>query len=59
MTPVWRNDELEEAVIGALFLRGDDPEVLDFSPDCLQAPSQFVSIGEITLASADRPAAAE
>ncbi|EIY2679223.1 replicative DNA helicase, partial [Raoultella planticola] len=29
MTPVWRNDELEEAVIGALFLRGDDPEVLD------------------------------
>ncbi|HIH9565661.1 TPA: hypothetical protein ACYVCU_005544, partial [Klebsiella pneumoniae] len=25
MTPVWRNDELEEAVIGALFLRGDDP----------------------------------
>ncbi|EPP4427764.1 hypothetical protein ACUQG1_005414, partial [Klebsiella pneumoniae] len=26
MTPVWRNDELEEAVIGAMFLRGDDPE---------------------------------
>lgn len=29
MTPVWRNDDLEGAVIGALFLRGADPEVLD------------------------------
>ncbi len=29
-----------------------------FSPDCLQAPSQFVSIEKFTLASADRPAAA-
>lgn len=27
MTPVWRNDDLEGAVIGALFLRGADPEV--------------------------------
>ena len=29
MTPVWKNEDLEEAVIGALFLRGADPEVLD------------------------------
>lgn len=29
MTPVWRNDDLEGAVIGAIFLRGADPEVLD------------------------------
>ena len=29
MTPVWRNDELEGAVIGAIFLRRADPEVLD------------------------------
>jgi hypothetical protein len=28
-----------------------------FFPGCLQAPSQFVSIGKFTLASADRPAA--
>ena len=28
MTPVWKND-LEGAVIGAIFLRGADPEVLD------------------------------
>jgi replicative DNA helicase len=28
-TPVWRCDDLEEAVIGAIFLRGADPEVLD------------------------------
>jgi len=29
MTAVWKNEDLEEAVIGALFLRGADPEVLD------------------------------
>ncbi|HCI7414515.1 TPA: replicative DNA helicase, partial [Klebsiella pneumoniae subsp. pneumoniae Kp001] len=29
MTPVWKNEDLEGAVIGALFLRGADPEVLD------------------------------
>lgn len=29
MTPVWRNDDLEGAVIGAIFLRGADPEVLE------------------------------
>ncbi|EOJ3159128.1 replicative DNA helicase [Citrobacter koseri] len=29
MTPVWKNDDLEGAVIGAIFLRGADPEVLD------------------------------
>lgn len=28
-TPVWRNDDLEGAVIGAFFLRGADPEVMD------------------------------
>lgn len=28
MTPVWRNDDLEGAIIGAIFLRGADPEVL-------------------------------
>ncbi|HCB1863097.1 TPA: replicative DNA helicase, partial [Citrobacter amalonaticus] len=28
MTPVWRNDDLEGAVIGAIFLRNTDPEVL-------------------------------
>lgn len=27
--PVWKNNELEEAIIGALFLRGADPDVLD------------------------------
>ncbi|EPA7775563.1 replicative DNA helicase, partial [Escherichia coli] len=27
--PVWRNDDLEGAVIGAFFLRGADPEVMD------------------------------
>ena len=29
MTPVWKNEDLEGAVIGAIFLRGADPEVLD------------------------------
>lgn len=29
MSPVWRNDDLEGAVIGAMFLRGADPEVLE------------------------------
>ncbi|EOC0702573.1 replicative DNA helicase [Salmonella enterica subsp. enterica serovar Kokomlemle] len=29
MTPVWRNDDLEGAVIGAMFLRNADPEVLE------------------------------
>ncbi|HFI5643918.1 TPA: replicative DNA helicase [Raoultella planticola] len=29
MTPVWKNEDLEGAVIGALFLRGADAEVLD------------------------------
>lgn len=29
MTPVWKNDDLEGAVIGAIFLRNTDPEVLD------------------------------
>ncbi|HCI4354605.1 TPA: replicative DNA helicase [Raoultella ornithinolytica] len=29
MTPVWKNEDLEEAVIGAIFLRRADPEVLD------------------------------
>jgi len=29
MTQVWRNDDLEGAVIGAICLRGADPEVLD------------------------------
>lgn len=28
-TPAWRNDDLEGAVIGAFFLRGADPEVMD------------------------------
>ncbi len=28
-TPVWRNDDLEGAVIGAFFLRGADHEVMD------------------------------
>lgn len=28
-SPVWRNDDLEGAVIGAFFLRGADPEVMD------------------------------
>ena len=28
-SPVWRNDDLEGAVIGAFFLRGVDPEVMD------------------------------
>ncbi|EHW9246484.1 replicative DNA helicase [Escherichia coli] len=27
--PAWRNDDLEGAVIGAFFLRGADPEVMD------------------------------
>lgn len=29
MTPVWKNEDLEGAVIGAIFLRRADPEVLD------------------------------
>ncbi|SAI93476.1 replicative DNA helicase [Enterobacter hormaechei] len=29
MNPVWKNDELEGAVIGAMLLRGADPDVLD------------------------------
>jgi replicative DNA helicase len=29
MSDVWRNEELEGAVIGAMFLRGADPEVLE------------------------------
>ncbi|WP_193133482.1 replicative DNA helicase [Klebsiella grimontii] len=29
MTPVWKNEDLEGAVIGAIFLRRGDPEVLD------------------------------
>ncbi|VDZ82818.1 DnaB-like helicase C-terminal domain-containing protein [Kluyvera intermedia] len=29
MSYQWRNDELEGAVLGAMFLRGADPEVLD------------------------------
>lgn len=29
MTPVWRRDDLEGAVIGAMFLRDADPEVLE------------------------------
>ncbi|EJJ4154300.1 replicative DNA helicase, partial [Salmonella enterica] len=29
MAPVWRCDDLEGAVIGAIFLRGADPEVLE------------------------------
>jgi len=29
MSQVWRNNDLEGAVIGAIFLRGADPEVLD------------------------------
>jgi replicative DNA helicase len=28
MTPVWKNNDLEGAVIGAIFLRNTDPEVL-------------------------------
>ncbi|HFV0971387.1 TPA: DnaB-like helicase N-terminal domain-containing protein, partial [Escherichia coli] len=28
-SPVWRNDDLEGAVIGAFFLRGADHEVMD------------------------------
>ncbi len=29
MTPVWKNTDLEGAVIGAILLRGADPEVMD------------------------------
>ncbi|MFU8368916.1 replicative DNA helicase [Raoultella ornithinolytica] len=29
MKPVWKNEDLEGAVIGAIFLRGADPDVLD------------------------------
>ena len=53
MTPVWKNEDLEGAVIGAIFLRGADPEVLDI----LSVPpplSRYRSIGKYILGSAVR-----
>ena len=40
MTPVWKNEDLEGAVIGAIFLRGADPEVLDI----LSVPATAFSV---------------
>jgi replicative DNA helicase len=47
MTPIWRNDDLEGAIIGALFLRGADPEVLEVLsrvPDSAFSVPQYQTI---------------
>lgn len=54
MTPVWKNEDLEGAVIGAIFLRGADPEVLDILSGCRPPLSRYRSIGKYILGSAVR-----
>nr|VUD28819.1 Uncharacterised protein [Raoultella sp. NCTC 9187] len=55
MTPVWKNEDLEGAVIGALFLRGADPEVLDILSGCRRVRSRCVSIVKSIPASVGKP----
>lgn len=54
-TPVWRNDDLEGAVIGAFFLRGADHEVMDILITLPADIFLYERIGISTQASADRP----
>jgi hypothetical protein len=50
MTPVWKNNDLEGAVIGAIFLRNTDPEVLGILSVCRRAYSPSVSTVKFILA---------
>ncbi len=54
-TPVWRNDDLEGAVIGAFFLRGADPEVMDILATLPADVFLYERIRISIQASADRP----
>jgi replicative DNA helicase len=57
MTPVWKNEDWKRRLSAHCSCVVPTLRYWMFFPGCLQAPSQFVSIGKFTLASADRPAA--